>query len=92
MPSPIMPNAMTSVWNWLGRRKSVPAEPPTSRFPVARVRRVFEECASGVGGEASARSRVAMLATVYRGLDDEGKRAYLTLLAEHRNGTRAMTP
>jgi len=92
MSSPTMPNAKTSVWNWLGRRKSVPAEPPTSRFPVARVRRTFDECASGVGGEASARSRVATLATIYRGLDDQGKRAYLTLLVEHRNGTRATAP
>jgi len=84
--------AKTTVWNWLGRRKSVPAEPPTSRFPVARVRRTFDECASGVGGEASARSRVATLATIYRGLDDDGKRAYLTLLVESRNETRATAP
>ena len=87
-----MPVAKTTVWNWLGRRKSVPAEPPTSRFPVARVRRTFDECASGVGGEASARSRVATLATIYRGLDDDGKRAYLTLLVESRNEARATAP
>ena len=84
--------AKTTVWNWLGRRKSVPAEPPTSHFPVARVRRTFDECASGVGGEASARSRVATLATIYRGLDDDGKRSYLTLLVESRNETRATAP
>lgn len=87
-----MPDAKTTVWNWLGRRKSVPAVPPTSRFPVARVRRTFDECASGVGGEASARSRVATLATIYRGLDDDGKRSYLTLLVESRNEARATAP
>ncbi len=81
-----MPNSKGRVWNWLGRRRTVPLQPATSRFPVARVRRVFEECASGVGGEASARSRVAMLATTYRGLDDEGKRAFLTLLGQQQNG------
>jgi malonyl-CoA decarboxylase len=74
--------AKTSVWNWLGRRKVVPVEgPPSARFAVGRVRRIFAECASGVGGEASARSRVAILATTYRGLDDDGKRAFLALLA-----------
>lgn len=87
-----MLNTKTSVWNWLGRRKSVPQAPLTSRFPVARVRRIFDECASAAGGEASARSRVAMLATIYRGLDDDGKRAYLTLLAQHENGVHSTTP
>ena len=87
-----MLNAKTSVWNWLGRRKSVPQQPLTSRVPVARVRRIFDECASAAGGEASARSRVAMLATIYRGLDDDGRRAYLTLLAQHGNGDRSMAP
>src|SRR3954447_2395951 len=79
-------SSKTSVWNWLGRRKSVPLQTPVSRFAVARVRRIFGECASGVGGEASARSRVAMLATIFRGLDDEGKRAFLALLATYVNG------
>ena len=87
-----MLNTKTSVWNWLGRRKSVPLQPTTSRFPVARVRRIFDECASGVGGEASARSRVAMLATTYRGLDDDGKRAFLTLLGRQQDGDARATP
>ena len=76
----------TSVWNWLGRRKSVPLQAPVSRFAVARVRRIFGECASAIGGEASARSRVATLATIFRGLDDEGKRTFLALLATYVNG------
>jgi len=91
-PRETMLNTKTSVWNWLGRRKTVPLQPPTSRFPVARVRRIFDECAEAIGGEASARSRVATLATIYRGLDDDGKRAYLTLLAQHENGVRSTVP
>lgn len=71
----------TSVWNWLGRRRDVPMEAPSGRFGVARVRRIFAECASGSGGEASARSRVTALATIYRGLGDDGKRSFLAMLA-----------
>ena len=58
---------------------------------MGRVRRIFGECASGVGGEASARSRVATLATIFRGLDDAGKRAFLALLATYVNGDEAST-
>jgi malonyl-CoA decarboxylase len=87
----MMLSTKTSVWNWLGRRKSVPPRAPVSRFPVGRVRRIFGECASGVGGEASARSRVATLATTYRGLDDAGKRAFLAMLATYVNGDEAST-
>ena len=87
-----MLNTKTGVFNWLGRRKRDPQEPQTSRLPVARVRRIFDECASALGGEASARSRVATLASIYRGLDDEGRRAYLTLLAQHGNGGRETAP
>ncbi len=75
-----LPNK-TSVWNWLGRRKDVPIEAPSARFAVTRVRRILAECVSGIGGEASARSRVATLATIYRGLDDDGKRSFLGMLA-----------
>jgi malonyl-CoA decarboxylase len=75
-----LPNK-TSVWNWLGLRKDVPIEAPSARFAVARVRRTLAECVSGSGGEASARSRVATLATTYRGLDDDGKRSFLAMLA-----------
>ena len=86
-----MLSTKTSVWNWLGRRKSVPLQAPVSRFAIGRVRRIFGECASSVGGEASARSRVATLATIYRGLDDAGKRAFLALLATYVNGDEAST-
>jgi malonyl-CoA decarboxylase len=82
----------TSVWNWLGRRKLVPVEAaPSARFDVRRVRRIVSECASGVGGEASARTRVAMLATIYRGLDDAGKHAFLALLVTHGDGDDGST-
>ena len=68
------------MWNWLGRRK---AEAPArlARFNARQVSRILADCAGEVGGEASARSRTAELATVYEGLDDAGKRAFLGLLA-----------
>ncbi|HLW13107.1 MAG TPA: malonyl-CoA decarboxylase family protein [Casimicrobiaceae bacterium] len=75
-----LPNR-TSVWNWLGRRKDVSIDAPSARFAVGRVRRIFAECVSEIGGEASARARAATLATIYRGLDDGGKRGFLSLLA-----------
>lgn len=68
------------MWNWLGRRKP-DAPPRTARFSSRQVSRVLDECASEVGGEASARSRTASLATIYVGLDDAGRRAFLELLA-----------
>ena len=77
----MMLQSKTSVWNWLGRRRDVSIEAPSARFAVGRVRRILAGCASEVGGEASARSRVATLATIYRGLDDGGKHNFLAMIA-----------
>ncbi len=48
---------------------------------LARVRDLLHECASGVGGEISARRRAGRLAETYRQLDDDGRAAFLRLIA-----------
>ncbi|MGE5104546.1 MAG: malonyl-CoA decarboxylase domain-containing protein [Betaproteobacteria bacterium] len=70
------------MWNWLGFRKPEAAGVASAaRFNPKRVRRVLLDCANEIGGEASARTRVAELAAMYRPLADDGKRAFLELLA-----------
>ena len=70
------------MWNWLGFRKpEAAAVASAARFNPKRVRRVLLDCANEIGGEASARTRVAELAAMYRPLADDGKRAFLELLA-----------
>lgn len=45
------------------------------------LRRQLQDCAEGTGGEVSARLRAARLAHTYLGLDGDGRRAMLTLIA-----------
>jgi malonyl-CoA decarboxylase len=78
------------MWNWLGRRKPNGTARPT-RFSARQVSRVLVECVSDVGGEASARSRMATLASTYVSLDDEGKRDFLELLAQQGEADDAKT-
>ena len=49
---------------------------------LARLRGQLSECASGVGGEVSARTRAARLAETYLGLDDTGRQQFLKLIAQ----------
>jgi malonyl-CoA decarboxylase len=48
---------------------------------LARVRDLLHECASGVGGEISARQRAGRLAETYLRLDDEGRATFLRIIA-----------
>ena len=48
---------------------------------LVQVRALLHECASGVGGEISARQRAARLAGAYQHLDDEGRATFLRLVA-----------
>ncbi len=48
---------------------------------LARVRQQLQECAEGIGGEVSTRQRAARLAETYLGLDDDGRREFLRLIA-----------
>ncbi|MDR0997370.1 MAG: malonyl-CoA decarboxylase [Zoogloeaceae bacterium] len=48
---------------------------------LARVREQLADCASGLGGEVSARQRAKRLGETYLALDDDGKHAFLRLIA-----------
>jgi malonyl-CoA decarboxylase len=72
----------SGIFRWLVRRKAATGGARGARLPVARARRLLDECARGVGGEASARRRVAALADLYVVQDDAGKRAFLGLIAK----------
>ncbi len=58
--------------------KSSPALPPKQ---LARLREQLKECAAGLGGEVSARTRAAQLAETYLGLSDAGRHEFLRLIA-----------
>jgi malonyl-CoA decarboxylase len=49
---------------------------------MEKVRERMRECLDGRGGEVSARARAAELGRVYLGLDGEGRKRFLRLLAE----------
>ncbi len=78
------------MWNWLGRRKPNGATRP-ARFSPRQVSRVLAECVNEAGGEASARSRIATLASTYVRLDDGGKHDFLELLASQGEDDEAKT-
>ena len=46
-----------------------------------RLHGLFAECLEARGGEVSARARAAALGRLYLGLNDDGKRAFLQVLA-----------
>jgi malonyl-CoA decarboxylase len=48
---------------------------------LARVRDLLHECASGIGGEISARQRAVRLAETYLRLDEEGRATFLRIIA-----------
>lgn len=48
---------------------------------LERVRDLLHECAGGMGGEVSTRQRAGRLAETYLRLDDEGRAAFLRLIA-----------
>ncbi|GBG02417.1 malonyl-CoA decarboxylase [Azospira sp. I13] len=58
--------------------KSSPALPTKQ---LARLREQLKECAAGLGGEVSARTRAAQLAETYLGLSDAGRHEFLRLIA-----------
>ncbi len=48
---------------------------------LGRLRQQLQECAEGLGGEVSTRQRAARLAHSYLELDDEGRHAFLRIIA-----------
>ncbi len=52
-----------------------------SERQLERIRQQLRECADSVGGEVSTRQRAARLADTYLQLDDEGRHAFLRIIA-----------
>ncbi len=71
---------MRELWDWL-RSRSSDAQPAALTHDQMRLARAtFQECLDGIGGEASARHRVATLAELYANLNDEGRCDLLRML------------
>ncbi len=81
-PPPERPGRVRAFWNWLTGNGGERAPQPISAGELRLAHTTFRECLEGSGGEASARQRVAALAALYRGLNDDGRSALLGLLAE----------
>ena len=68
-----------------GRVRTLLAEGSTPRRLEGRrlllVRNLLHECASGIGGEVSARQRAGRLAEAYLRLNDEGRATFLRIVA-----------
>jgi malonyl-CoA decarboxylase len=74
-------NRMRELWGWLRSRASKAQPAALTNDQLRAARKTFQECLEGLGGEASARQRVATLADLYRGLNDDGRREVLGLLS-----------
>jgi malonyl-CoA decarboxylase len=76
--------SVRALWDWItgGRRdRAAPARRTLGATELRGVRATLREMLEGLGGEASARRRVANLATLYVSLDDAGRRAFLDCIA-----------
>jgi malonyl-CoA decarboxylase len=82
LAQPEKPGPVRGFWGWLTRAGQPRDRQPMSGGELRLARQTFRECLDGKGGEVSARNRVATLASLYRGLNDEGRKSYLGLLAE----------
>jgi len=71
---------MRELWGWLRTRASDAQPVALTHDQLREARKTFQECLDGIGGEASARQRVATLAQMYAHLNDEGRREYLRML------------
>jgi malonyl-CoA decarboxylase len=80
-PPRAKPSRVRAFWNWLTRGGGPREAQPISAADLKLARAIFRDILAEIGGEASARQRVATLASLYRRLDDDGRRALLGLLA-----------
>ena len=81
-PHPPKPGAVRAFWRWLTRGGEPRSAQPASPADLKLARTTFRDCLAGTGGEASARARVATLASLYRSVNDEGRDQLLGLLVE----------
>jgi malonyl-CoA decarboxylase len=76
-----IPSRVRALWSWLTRSGGPRGAQPISPADLKLARAIFRDILAGIGGEASARQRVATLAGLYRGLNDEGRTELVGLLA-----------
>lgn len=76
------PGRVRAFWNWLTRSAGPRGAQPISPGDLKLARAIFRDILAGIGGEASARQRVATLAALYRNLNDAGRRELLGVLAD----------
>ncbi len=83
-PGSAKTNGVRALWDWITgarRARGTEARRVLTASELRGVRATLREMLDGLGGEASARRRVAALATLYTALDDDGRRAFLDVLA-----------
>ncbi|MDJ0685897.1 MAG: malonyl-CoA decarboxylase [Alphaproteobacteria bacterium] len=72
------------VWSdWAGSLEADLVGPTLSEADAEILLRHMRDCIAGEGGEVSARARAARLGEIYWGLDDQGRRRFLTLIVEN---------
>jgi len=81
-PARGQPGRVRALWNWLTRSGGPRGAQPISAGDLKLARAIFRDILAGIGGEASARQRVATLGSLYRGLNDDGRRELLGVLAD----------
>ncbi len=79
MPTGLVARSLSKVREIVANATGLGAESPEK--VQARLRQQLQECAEGLGGEVSTRQRAATLAQTYLGLDDEGRHAFLRMIA-----------
>ena len=78
MPEGIVARGIKKVRKLLSEQSSASG---LSARQVAQVREQLADCAAGLGGEISARQRAARLAETYLELNDDGRTAFLAIVA-----------
>ena len=79
MASNLVARSLTRVREIVASATALVAESPERM--QARMRQQLQECAEGRGGEVSTRQRAARLAQTYLDLDDDGRHAFLRMIA-----------
>jgi malonyl-CoA decarboxylase len=75
------PGRVRAFWNWLTRAAGPRGAQAISAADLKLARAIFRDILAEIGGEASARQRVATLTGLYRSLNDDGRRELLGVLA-----------
>ncbi len=79
MPTGLVARSLSKVREMVASATGLGGETPEK--VQARLRQQLQECAEQLGGEVSTRQRAAMLAQTYLSLDDEGRHAFLRMIA-----------